>query len=210
MHHEEAGTGTHTASAAHNGGEVGARPQPVLCRKHSARAQADSSERPLRRRAARIARPAPRRRSDGEALATLAAATRKDLTAVLGAHPLAKAVGFRPTAVVGLERPLAHVDFSRRSVACGALASHWKDDSLSAAIESPRRSVRGHAKTAEWPRAYGTAASQGRSNAASMPLPPTAVSRPTSHCRRSNRRVAASTRRASAKPLPKGSRLTRQ
>ena len=58
MHHEEAGTGTHTASAAHNGGEVGARPQPVLCRKHSARAQADSSERPLRRRAARIARPA--------------------------------------------------------------------------------------------------------------------------------------------------------
>ena len=64
--------------------------------------------------------PAPRRRSDGEALATLAAATRKDLTAVLGAHPLAKAVRLLAATIVGLKRALhGSPPFVRVSTAVG-------------------------------------------------------------------------------------------
>jgi hypothetical protein len=48
--------------------------------------------------------------SDGELLATLAAAGGKDGAASTGTHPLAETVHLRPPAVVRLERALAHWD----------------------------------------------------------------------------------------------------
>ncbi len=58
VHDEQARPVTAGAGAAHDRGELGWGPQPMGGRQHDRRRQADSSARPLRRRAAMIARPA--------------------------------------------------------------------------------------------------------------------------------------------------------
>lgn len=126
----------------------------------AARGQADSSERPLRRRAARMARPArvlmrarkpwflARRRLLGWKVRLLTTVFfRSSLHATRGdtdSHGSPSASGSggwgsgRPTAAEGLR--------------------------VSAAIGSPRSKKRGHAKTADWPNIKGTAARESRSN----------------------------------------------
>jgi hypothetical protein len=72
----------------------------------------------------RIARPAAHA-SGSEAVATLATAGRQDRAAGAGAHPQAEAVGLVPTAVVRLERTLAHGIHSTRGAGLKGPITGW-------------------------------------------------------------------------------------
>jgi hypothetical protein len=91
---------------------------------------ADHGARPLESEGARsdgywrIARPAAHA-SGSEAVATLATAGRQDGAAGAGAHPQAEAMGLVPTAVVRLERALAHGIHSTRGAGLKGPISGW-------------------------------------------------------------------------------------